>query len=258
VRSELTHHEHAERPADRDDKPPIGRPPLDRSDLAALLATYCALVAVFTAIGLVVKRWDRLDAWDQSESRQLAESRTPRLNTLSWWGSNLSETLVKIVVTAIVAGVMLYVWRRWREALMIIVPLVLEAAVFITVTWIVKRPRPPVEQLDGSPVSSSFPSGHVAAAVCYSAIAIVVFWHTRRTWARALAVLLSIAVPLIVGWARAYRGMHYISDVVAGVVLGLVTVVISWWLLERRSVAVDAADVADALDARAGSTSASA
>ena len=236
VHTESTHHhEHADEPADRGHKPPIGRPPLDRSDLVALLAIYCGLVAVFTAIGLAIKRWGRLEAWDQSESRQLADSRTPRLNTLSWWGSNLSETIVKIVVTAIVAGTMLYVWRRWREALLVVVPLVVEAAVFITVTWIVKRPRPPVEQLDGSPVSSSFPSGHVAAAVCYSAIAIVVFWHTRRTWARVLAVVLSIAVPLIVGWARAYRGMHHVSDVVAGVVLGAVTVAFCWWVLERRS-----------------------
>jgi membrane-associated phospholipid phosphatase len=114
------------------------------------------------------------------------------------------------------------------------VPLVLEASVLITVTSIVKRPRPHVEQLDGSPLSSSFPSGHVAAAVCYAAVAIVVFWHTRRVWARVLAVAGAIVVPLIVGWARAYRGMHYVSDVVAGIVLGVVTLAVSWWLLERR------------------------
>ena len=215
-------------------KRPIGRPPLDRHDLLALLAAYLGLVAVFTLIGLLVERWDRLLRWDEARSRQLADSRTPTLDTLSWWGSGLAETIVKIVVTAVIAGLMLHVWRRWREALVIVVPLVLEASVFITVTWIVKRPRPHVEQLDGSPVSSSFPSGHVAAAVCYAAVVIVVFWHTRRVWARALAVAGAIVVPLIVGWARAYRGMHYVSDVVAGIVLGIVSLAVSWWLLERR------------------------
>ena len=216
------------------DKPPLRRPPFDRSDLLWLVGSYIVLVAVFTAMGLVIKRLDGLLTWDAEQSRSVADGRTSTMNTLSWWGSMLSETVTKIVVTAIVAGIMLAVWRRWREPLMIVVPLVLEAAVFITTTWIVARPRPQVEQLDGSPVSSTFPSGHVAAAVCYSAIAIVVFWHTRRVWARMLAVAGSILVPLIVGWARFYRGMHHVSDVVAGIVLGVVTVALCWWLLERR------------------------
>jgi membrane-associated phospholipid phosphatase len=215
-------------------KRPIGRPPLDRHDLLALFAAYLGLVVVFTVSGLLIERSDALLRWDEARSRQLADSRTPTLDTLSWWGSNLAETFVKIVVTAVIAGLMLYVWRRWREALFVVVPLVLEASVFITVTSIVKRPRPHVEQLDGSPLSSSFPSGHVAAAVCYAAVAIVVFWHTRRVWARVLAVAGAIVVPLIVGWARAYRGMHYVSDVVAGIVLGTVTLAVSWWVLERR------------------------
>jgi membrane-associated phospholipid phosphatase len=215
-------------------KRPIGRPPLDRHDLLELFAAYLGLVAVFTGFGMLVERWDALLRWDEARSRQLADSRTPTLDTLSWWGSNLAETFVKIVVTAVIAGLMLYVWRRWREALFVVVPLVLEASVFITVTSIVKRPRPHVEQLDGSPLSSSFPSGHVAAAVCYAAVAIVVFWHTRRVWARVLAVAGAVVVPSIVGWARAYRGMHYVSDVVAGIVLGVVTLAVSWWLLERR------------------------
>jgi membrane-associated phospholipid phosphatase len=218
-----------------DDRPPIGRPPLDRRDLLGLLAAYVGLVAVFTVTGLAIKRWDRLVRWDDDQSQAIADDRTGTLDTLSWWGSNLAETIVKIVVTAVVAGLMLHFWRRWREVLMVVVPLVLEASVFITVTVLVKRPRPAVEQLDGSPVSSSFPSGHVAAAVCYAAMVIVVFWHTRKVWARALAVFGAVVVPLIVGWARFYRGMHHISDVIAGVVLGIVTVAITWWLLERRN-----------------------
>lgn len=231
-----------------DDRPPIGRPPLDRRDLLGLLTAYVGLVAVFTVTGLAVKRWDRLVRWDDDQSQAIADDRTGTLDTLSWWGSSLAETIVKIVVTAIVAGLMLYFWRRWREVVMIVVPLVLEAAVFITVTVIVKRPRPAVEQLDGSPVSSSWPSGHVAAAVCYAAMAIVVFWHTRKLWARALAVFGAVVVPLIVGWARFYRGMHHISDVIAGVVLGIVTVAISWWLLERRQPRRDVRDPVEGVD----------
>jgi len=125
------------------------------------------------------------------------------------------------------------VWRRWREPLMVAVPLVLEAAAFITITFIVRRPRPDVPRLDESPVDTAFPSGHVAAAMCYGAIVIVALWRTRHRWIPVLLAVFVLAVTVIVGWARMYRGMHFLSDVIAGFVLGLASVLTAWWILDR-------------------------
>ena len=157
---------------------------------------------------------------DERIANWFVEQRTPALDDWSLFGSLLAETIVKIVVTAIICVVLLWLVKRWLEALVVAVPLILEAMVFITVTWLVDRPRPDVEQVDASPVDSGFPSGHAAAAACYAAIAIVIFWHTRKRWIRALAVVFAAAVPIIVGVARMYRGMHHLTDVVAGVLLG--------------------------------------
>jgi undecaprenyl-diphosphatase len=33
--------------------------------------------------------------------------------------------------------------------------------------------------------------------------------------------MLGVGIPLFVGWARMYRGMHHVSDVVAGLLMGL-------------------------------------
>jgi membrane-associated phospholipid phosphatase len=30
-----------------------------------------------------------------------------------------------------------------------------------------------------------------------------------------------------------YRGMHHLTDVIAGVLLGIVSVVLSWWMIHR-------------------------
>jgi undecaprenyl-diphosphatase len=90
-----------------------------------------------------------------------------------------------------------------------------------------------VEQVDASPVDTGFPSGHAAAAACYAAIVIVVFWHTRTRWIRVLAVVFAVAVPIIVSVARLYRGMHYLTDVVAGVLLGAASVVLVTLILCR-------------------------
>ncbi len=117
-------------------------------------------------------------------------------------------------MTAVLALVFLAVWRRWFESLVLAVSLVVEASAFIVVTTVVGRDRPDVPHLDNSPVGSSFPSGHTAAAAAYAAIAVIVFWHTRKVWARVLVSVVAIAIPIIVALARMYRGMHYLTDTV--------------------------------------------
>lgn len=109
---------------------------------------------------------------------------------------------------------------------MVGLPLIFEATAFIITTFIVKRPRPDVERLLDSPVNSSFPSGHVAAATVYAALGFIVLWHTRRMWVRALAVVIVVVAPVLVAWARMYQGMHFLTDVIAGMVLGVASVVI--------------------------------
>ena len=83
-----------------------------------------------------------------------------------------------------------------------------------------------MEQLLESPVSTTFPSGHVAAATVYGAFVVIVFWHSRSALARGVAVTLCLLAIASVGVARIYQGMHYLSDVVAGIVLGIVSLVI--------------------------------
>lgn len=172
---------------------------------------------------------------DESISRWFVQQRTPRLNSLSFAGSMLSDTVVKILVTAIVAIVMLIVWKRWLEPLVVCVALILEALTFITVTTLVGRPRPAVEHLDTSPVGSSYPSGHTGAAVAYSAIVVVLLWHTRRRWIRWLAVAVAAILPVCVGLARMYRGMHFFTDVVFGALLGGASVIATVTVLTRAA-----------------------
>lgn len=203
--------------------------PLGWDDARPFGIAFAAVVAAFSVVGwLLYRLWTDdnpiIDA-DERVIDWVVARRTDSRNDLAVWASGLSDTIVKIVLTAIVAGIMLRVWRRWREALLVIVSLTFEASAFIATSYIVSRPRPE-DQLVSSPVNNSFPSGHVAAATVYAAFAVIVFWHTRAVWARVLAVALSVLVPVIVAVARVYQGMHYLSDVIAGVVLGIVSLVI--------------------------------
>jgi membrane-associated phospholipid phosphatase len=91
----------------------------------------------------------------------------------------------------------------------------------LMVTAIVDRLRPTVPHLDPAPPTSSFPSGHTGAAVAlYGCIAIIVLRNLRQRWLALSVVALCLAVPLIVGISRIYRGMHFLTDVVAGAIAG--------------------------------------
>ena len=194
----------------------------------------------FVAIGWPVGEWvlqpgsdTAVTRFDTDVAQWFVDRRTPALNDWSHLSSMLADTLVKVAVTAIIAGVMLVAWKRWLEPTVVAVTLVVEAMAFITITYLVARPRPQVARLEGSPVDSSFPSGHVAAAAAYGAIVVVTAWHLRRRIMIAALALVVITVVVLVGLARMYRGMHYFSDVVAGVVLGVASIAAVTWVLTR-------------------------
>ena len=123
-------------------------------------------------------------------------------------------------------------WRRWREPLLVAVALTGEVIIFLLVTLLVDRPRPPVRHLDQAPPTSSFPSGHTAAAiVMYGALAVLASERARSAAVKGLFIALAVAVPVLVGLARLYRGMHFTSDVLGGALLG-----VSWLLVSVRGV----------------------
>ena len=116
--------------------------------------------------------------------------------------------------------------------------------------------EPPVVHLDAAlPPTSSFPSGHTAAAIClYGAVAALVLRHrspetgegpTRvpvglrapisalrpRAWWRWVVFAAAVVVVVAVAFARLYRGAHHPTDVLASALFA-----VPWLLLVLRLV----------------------
>lgn len=202
---------------------------LDRHDFRQLAIAFAATVLVGVAIGVLLFRLDLtnlVQTFDERVTNWFVARRTDGRTTAATWGAGIADTPVKIGISALVVVAMLWVFRRWREALLIIVSLTFEASAYVAISFVVGRERPDVEQLLESPVNTTFPSGHVAAATVYGAFAVIVFWHLRSPVIRAVAVAACTIAAVIVGVARIYQGMHYVSDVIAGVILGLVSLVV--------------------------------
>ena len=198
------------------------------------------LWALISAIGLLLTHVlgsGPVHSEDVGVDTWFAARRTGLWNTVTSAGTSMAQTYVAIAVTVVV--VLLLRWRlgRWRESLVLVTVMGGELLEFLAVTLTVHRHRPPVAELDVAPPTSSFPSGHTAAAVAlYGCIAILLLWiYARRRAALAGAVVLW-SIPVIVGMSRLYRGMHYPSDVLAGALTGgLWLLLVVTTLLPRRS-----------------------
>jgi len=188
------------------------------------------MTALVAGVGLLLTH-DLRDVriFDDDVARWFARRRTDTWDHVTWVGSFIADAYVKIPVTAALSVLFLYLWRRWTEPALLIGALVLEVGIFTLSSFIVDRPRPPIAHLDPIPPTGSFPSGHSAAAVAfYGAIAIIVFWHTRNRVARTIVLVAAFVLPVFVGTSRLYRGMHHLSDVIVGAVIGLVSLWITW------------------------------
>ena len=105
-------------------------------------------------------------------------------------------------------------WRKWESVELLGISLL--AALVMGIKFLVRRRRPEGEWggIYRNTDPHSFPSGHAARAFLIATLAV----GLTPGW---LAVLLWIWAPLV-ALARVAMGVHYVSDVVAGAVLGIV------------------------------------
>jgi membrane-associated phospholipid phosphatase len=209
--------------------------PLHRRDYGVLAVWYLVLTAIYLAVGWMIVNWWESSPLGDAEAdvnRWLEDQRTDDLTHLAELGSALSNTETKIALALVMLPLMLWMFRRWHEWTFIVGGLILEVSVFGTTAKIIARDRPPVEQLDGAP-TNSWPSGHIAAAVVfYVGLAIIIWCNPRfARVSRIAAVCIAVVAPSIVIISRLYLGMHYVSDVVGGIILGFIALSIMWHLL---------------------------
>jgi membrane-associated phospholipid phosphatase len=195
-------------------------------DVRWLVVPAVCLIALMVALGYLITRVlssSSFGKWDADVPRRLVEHRQQGGISETKFITMLSATPTIIVLTVLAAAAFRFIFGRWRESLVVIYAVIGETAVFVATTLFIDRPRPSVPHMDVAPPTSSFPSGHTAAAICfYGSIAAVIVWHSRRRWLTTAAVIVCAAIPLMIAGSRVYRGMHYPTDILAGALLGAI------------------------------------
>ena len=125
-----------------------------------------------------------------------------------------------------------------RLALFLVVTGLLGGLLDTVVKIAVDRPRPVLLDPVAHARGMSFPSGHaMSSTVVYGSLLLVFLPVVARRW-RPVAISATVGIVLAVGFTRLALGVHYLSDVVGGIVLGvawlaLSTAAFSIWRVER-------------------------
>lgn len=210
--------------------------PYTWASVGHFLIAYVAMAALWTLAGLAVTNWLQPSALGEREidlNEWFAQQRTESRTTVAHWGSVPSDTVVILGLMVAVLIAVPILWRRWHGWAFLVGALALQAAVYQTSNTIVGRPRPPVEQLE-QVINNAFPSGHTGAGVTfYLGLLIIASWHTVSRSRLAVLGVVALLVPLIIAISRLYLGVHYLTDILAGALLGITSVSVALAIARR-------------------------
>ena len=169
---------------------------------------------------------DDLAGLDQPALEWLADHRTGWLTTVFTTITTVFGPYVLPVIVAVGCGIWGWRTHRWRDPVMLVGAMVFSTIVSTVVKALVARPRPSgeLQTVPGVESSFSFPSGHTIGAATLVLVGGYLLWREART--RSAFVewsVVSVVVVLVVAASRLYLGYHFITDVLAGVCLAVVT-----------------------------------
>lgn len=191
------------------------------------LAATGILAAIFVAAAIFAAALDRFPG-DLAVSLLVQSWNSPLLEAVSK-ASSLEENRLVILSLMLLVVFVLFLFRWRREAYFLFGSTVSGVVVIELTKALVARPRPaPDLVLVLQDVSSqSFPSGNVALFSLYlTALALVVASRAADRRKAIAAWGLSAVMLMFIGLGRIYLGAHWLSDVLAGYLLGLTWILI--------------------------------
>jgi undecaprenyl-diphosphatase len=182
-----------------------------------LLITVAAAFGFFALAATIANAW-LLRRWDVPIQRFVEDNRNGALDTFFLTISRFGST---VVVLAIGGALTLLTWRRCRAvAIAVAVATVARPLLEFTVKALVGRDRPDFERMVAGN-GPSFPSGHVMAAIAlWGLLPLVVGLFTRNRVLWWISAFTSGFMIVTIAASRVYLGVHWPSDIFAGLLLG--------------------------------------
>jgi undecaprenyl-diphosphatase len=182
----------------------------------------CSTAALALLAVVVALRWHPLVSADLHADRS-----AHNLVVSHHWLERLSRDVTQlgdalVVDLLVVAGAAAAVTRRrWDLAALVVTTRALELGVNTLTKNLVERPRPHLVQPVVHAAGWSFPSGHAAGTAAVYGVLALLFLRTGSRVAQTAAMVGVAVLIASVAASRVLLGVHYPSDVAAGIIVGL-------------------------------------
>ena len=200
--------------------------------LSVLMLAFIYVLALFAGVVEDLITSDPIVAADIRIANLFFVFRTDALTKVFSWVTLLGKS--QVVLSFIAASIaLLWLWRKNYHILSLFIAVVGSE----TFTYIGKlafhRSRP--ELAVYAEHSFSFPSGHATIAVAFYGFVGYLLIRFAQSWNRKVNIFFTtILIIIAIGFSRVYLGVHYISDVWSGYLVGamwlIVAVSFSEWL----------------------------
>lgn len=195
----------------------------------ALTVAVLVLFGLLAAFAAIADSWAseatlyRIDRGVNEALRVAFGPRTIRaMQVLTHYGDFVTVATISLFI-----GIFLYRNGHRRRILTLVLVTPVGGLVLWGLKFLFGRARPEAQNLTWA-VGESFPSGHAFISAAFYGYLIILTWRIVRNDAARLAVTLLLSlIIVIVGMSRIILSVHWVSDVMGGIVIGLAWLVTS-------------------------------
>jgi len=203
------------------------------------LATRISLMVIFifTILFLWLAKMVFLDQnmqLDNAAAAYAQASVSPKKTTfyslITYLGSQqflVPAYLLLLILFLLVRKLRRYSWR-------LLVTVILGTLMMFGIKYLFGRERP-LDPLLAPAQGHSFPSGHSFSSLLFFGILLfIAFLSFQQKWKKILATMLLLGASVLVAISRVYLGVHFITDVLAGLSLAIIWIFLNELFLYRK------------------------
>ena len=176
---------------------------------------------LFVILGYVVKFYsEQLKTLDSSVQTAIRGDLPETLTLLFRAITHLID--IPVIITWVLIVAFIFYRKQWKlESYLMLGNLALAGILIVTFKNIYQRPRPEILHLVEEK-GFSFPSGHsLAVTIMVGTLIVILSQRIKNTvWRKIVQILLSLYIVSVLV-SRIYLGVHYPSDVIASLCVGL-------------------------------------
>jgi undecaprenyl-diphosphatase len=197
---------------------------------AGLIGTLVAAAGFALLLLLVRAGWPPLRSLDINTAQtfhRIDESHPELVRTADIISRVLDPNVFRVALTLVALAYLIRGERR--HAIWLLVTVFGGAGLGFVLKLIVGRARPVLPDPVSAAPGLSFPSGHALGASIGCCLFLLLGLRFLSRRGRIVAVIAAVLVVVVVAFARVVLGVHFVSDVLAGVVLGICWVAVTTW-----------------------------